>query len=147
MKTKTLFSATLAYLLVASLMSLTSSAESALHSLRAGIAIDANYSPVMANTVMQPEDGFDTDWDSQPPSIPHEVHEDKVSLSENTCMNCHSKDNYKQENSVKIGKSHYVDRDGTRLKHLSARRYLCLQCHTTQLDVDALVENTYQAEE
>lgn len=124
-----------------------SSAESKLVSLRAGVSIDANNTPVAENTVLQPEDGFDTDWDSQPPSIPHEISEDIISLSENSCMNCHSKENYKKEGSVKIGKSHYYDRDGNRLKQLSSRRYFCVQCHMTQLDVDALVENTFQGEE
>lgn len=122
-------------------------AESKLESLRSGVPISDNNTPVPVNVVLQPEDGFDTAWDSQPPSIPHEIHEDKVTLSENTCMNCHSKENYKKEEAVKIGKSHYYDREDNKLEQLSARRYLCVQCHTTQLDVGALIENTFQSEE
>lgn len=145
--TKNLYLGALILILTSSLMPLDSNAESKLHSLRAGVAIDVNNTPVIENMVLQPEDGFDTEWDSQPPSIPHEINEDRISLSENTCMNCHGKENYKKENSVKVGKSHYYDRDGDRLKQLSPRRYFCVQCHMTQLNVDALVDNIYQSEE
>jgi cytochrome c-type protein NapB len=116
-------------------------------SLRAGVAVTSVNTPVSAKAVLEPEDGFNTSWDSQPPSVPHKIDKDIVSLTENTCMNCHSKANYKKEGAVKIGKSHYYDRDGKRLKTLSSRRYFCVQCHTPQLDAKELVENTFKGED
>ena len=116
-------------------------------SLRGDVAVTSVNIPVSAKSVLEPKDGFGTSWGDQPPSIPHKIDKDIISLKENTCLDCHSKENYKKEDSVEIGKSHYRDRDGKRLKKLSSRQYFCVQCHTPQLDTEALVENTFKGED
>ena len=89
------------------------------------------------------EGGFDRSWELQPPSIPHSIEKDRISLQENTCMTCHSKENFEKEKAPEIAESHYVARDGSTLDKPSSRRYFCNQCHTPQADLAPLVENTF----
>ncbi len=92
---------------------------------------------------IQVQGGIKRNWDLQPPSIPHDIEKDRVSLQENTCMRCHNKENHEKEKAPEIGETHYKDRDGNVLTKLSSRRYFCRQCHTPQADAPALVENTF----
>ncbi len=90
------------------------------------------------------EGGIERTWDQQPPSIPHSIEKDRITLRANTCLKCHSKANFEKEKSPKVADSHFLDRNGKKLEKLSARRYFCDQCHTLQLDVSPLVDNTFQ---
>lgn len=92
---------------------------------------------------VQVQGGIKRSWALQPPSIPHDIAKDRVSLQENTCMKCHNKENHEKEKAPEIGETHYKDRDGKVLTKLSSRRYFCRQCHAPQADAPALVENTF----
>ena len=89
------------------------------------------------------EGGFDRSWDLQPPSIPHDIEKDKISLTGNTCMKCHSKENFEKEKAPEIGESHYKDRNDKVLDKISSRRWFCNQCHTLQVDTAPLVDNSF----
>jgi cytochrome c-type protein NapB len=87
---------------------------------------------------------FDRSWKQQPPSIPHKVNKDEITLQVNTCLRCHSAENFKKEKAPKIGDTHFIAADGSKSDKMDMRRYFCNQCHTPQLDVDPLVENTFK---
>ncbi len=123
---------------------LTQSAVADVKSLRGENDLDKAATMYEKKKQKKVEGGIARTWDLQPPSIPHSVEKDRITLRSNTCMKCHSKANYKKEKSPMVGDSHFLDRDGKELEKLSARRYFCNQCHTLQLDTSPLVENTFQ---
>lgn len=88
--------------------------------------------------------GFERSYKEQPPMVPHEVDKYEVDLKVNGCLKCHSPKTYEKEKAPKIGDSHFLDRDGNRLDHVSSRRYFCTQCHAPQMDGQPLVENAFQ---
>jgi len=112
-------------------------------SLRGDNNLDVEAQMFEKKKPIQVQGGFKRSWDLQPPQIPHDISKDRVSLQENTCIKCHSKENHEKEKAPEIGKSHYLTRDGKELTKLSTRRYFCQQCHAPQADAPALVENTF----
>jgi cytochrome c-type protein NapB len=84
-------------------------------------------------------------YEQQPPLIPHKIDGYRIDFKKNRCLECHDRPFYKEENSPKIGDSHYRDREGKQLKHISMGRYDCIQCHVPQADAKPLVENTFQS--
>jgi nitrate reductase (cytochrome), electron transfer subunit len=93
--------------------------------------------------VVTKEGGFKRSWKLQPPSIPHKISKERINLDENSCLRCHSPENFKKEKAKEIGASHYVDDAGKPAGKLNGHRYFCTQCHTTQVDAAPLVENTF----
>ncbi len=86
---------------------------------------------------------FDRNFDDQPPVIPHKTESMTVNLKKNKCLDCHSDENYKEEESPKMSSTHFFTRDDKRLSEMSPRRYFCLQCHVPQADKEALIGNTF----
>ncbi|MEW5889242.1 MAG: nitrate reductase cytochrome c-type subunit [Pseudomonadota bacterium] len=83
----------------------------------------------------------------QPPLIPHAVDNfDEITLEENQCLSCHGPDKYKEKEAPRIGDSHFLDRDGNKLRSVSMSRHNCTQCHVPQTDAPPLVENTFKGE-
>jgi cytochrome c-type protein NapB len=87
--------------------------------------------------------GFERSYKEQPPMIPHGIEKYSVDLRQNGCLKCHSETTAKKENTKPTPESHFLDRDGNKLDHLSSRRYFCTQCHAVQLEGAPLVENTF----
>jgi cytochrome c-type protein NapB len=87
--------------------------------------------------------GFDRDWETQPPLIPHAIDKYSIDMRQNGCLKCHSEATAEKEKTKPTPESHSLDRDGKQLEGLSARRYFCTQCHTPQLSGAPLVENTF----
>ncbi len=87
---------------------------------------------------------FERSWKQQPPTIPHKIEKDEITLQVNTCLRCHSADNYKKEKAPKVGDSHFVAADGSKSDKMDMRRYFCNQCHAPQLNVTPLIENTFR---
>lgn len=86
-------------------------------------------------------------FSTQPPVIPHATANfDDINLEENQCLGCHGPEKYKEKKAVKIGDSHFYDRDGNKLPEVSSRRHNCVQCHVPQVDAPPLVENTFQGD-
>lgn len=86
---------------------------------------------------------YDRNFDLQPPLVPHKSAYMKITLTKNRCLNCHSNANYREQEADKMSGSHFMTRNGKRLKTLSPRRYFCKQCHVSQVDAKPLIQNTY----
>lgn len=112
-------------------------------SLRGAHDLDAPAQAIEKKKQKKMDGGFERAWDLQPPSIPHSIEKDRITLKENTCMKCHSKANFEKENAPEIAESHYIARDGSELEKPSARRHFCNQCHTPQVDAEPLIENVF----
>jgi len=112
-------------------------------SLRGGNGLDQSAASIEKKKQAIQSGGFERSWELQPPSIPHSIGKDRISIKENTCLTCHSKVNFEKENAPEVGESHYYDRAGNVLEKISTRRWFCNQCHTPQVDAAPLVNNTF----
>ena len=112
-------------------------------SLRGFHDLDKEAKPIEKKKQFKISGGIEKNWVLQPPSIPHSIEKDRITLQGNTCMKCHSKENHEKEKAPQVAESHYKTRDGKTLKKLSTRRYFCVQCHTPQADAKPLVENIF----
>ncbi len=134
---------TVASLIAALTLGLAAHAE--VRSLRGDRPIDAGAQMFDKKRPKTLEGGFKRAWKTAPPAIPHSIDKDRITLEDNSCMRCHSAENFKKEKAPKVGDSHFLAADGTKLKDISARRYFCNQCHVPQMDAKPLVENTFSA--
>lgn len=112
-------------------------------SLRGFHALDKGAKPVEKKKQFKVSGGIEKNWELQPPSIPHGIEKDRITLKGNTCLKCHSKANHEKEKAPGAPESHYKTRDGKTLEKVSTRRYFCVQCHTPQADVKPLIENIF----
>ena len=112
-------------------------------SLRGSNDLDNTALAIEKKKQLKKTGGFDRAWELQPPTIPHDISKEKISLKGNSCMKCHSKENFKKEKAPEIGESHYTARDGSVLEKPSSRRWFCNQCHVSQTDAQPLVGNTF----
>ena len=112
-------------------------------SLRGFHELDKEAKPVEKKKQFKISGGIERNWALQPPSIPHSIEKDRITLNGNTCMKCHSKANHEKEKAPQTPESHYKTRDGKTLEKLSTRRWFCVQCHTPQADVKPLVDNMF----
>ncbi len=86
-------------------------------------------------------------FSTQPPVIPHSIENfDEINLETNQCMDCHSAATHEKKKAPKIGDSHFVTRDGTKLPEGSAARHNCTQCHVPQVDAPPLVDNAFRGD-
>jgi cytochrome c-type protein NapB len=83
-------------------------------------------------------------WDKQPPVIPHRVDGYQVDKNFNKCLDCHARAKTDFSQAVPVSETHYIDRDGKVLPHVSTRRYFCMQCHVAQDPVAPLVGNRFR---
>jgi cytochrome c-type protein NapB len=85
-------------------------------------------------------------FEGQPPLIPHAVRNfDEITLEENQCMSCHSREKSKEKNAPVVGDSHFINpATGQKLAAVSMARHACVQCHVPQVDAPPLVENRFQ---
>ena len=114
-------------------------------SLRGDYGLDKPAKPIEKKKQFKSGDGIERNWKLQPPSIPHSIEKDRITLKGNTCLKCHSKANAEKEKAPAVSESHFVTRDYKVLDKLSSRRYFCNQCHVPQADVKPLVENSFEA--
>lgn len=84
-------------------------------------------------------------YQQQPPLIPHAVDNfDEITLEENQCMTCHSKETFKAKNAPVVGESHFTNpATGQKLASLSMARHNCVSCHVPQVDAKPLVDNSF----
>jgi len=113
-------------------------------SLRGSNSLDKLAKPVTKKKQIKTADGIERNWELQPPSIPHDISKESITLKGNTCLKCHSVANHEKEKAPAVSKTHFVTRDKKVLNKLSSRRYFCRQCHAPQADVKPLVENTFE---
>lgn len=144
---KTLASAVMAAVLVASGMNLAQAADAAapvkLEGLRGGTPITRDNAPT---PIKQERDHgpSDRDFVQQPPLIPHTIQGYQITKNYNKCMDCHAWQKTKESGATKVSVTHFKTRDGQELDNISPRRYFCTQCHVPQTDAKPLVGNTFQ---
>jgi cytochrome c-type protein NapB len=109
-----------------------------------GAPLDSPSSVPEKHKVEVVQGGFARAWATQPPMIPHAIEKYDISLRQNGCLKCHSTETAEREHTKPTPPSHFLDRDGNKLDHLSSRRYFCTQCHAPQVGGSPLVENTFE---
>ena len=104
---------------------------------------DATRPPVLGNAanndVRRPRN-----YELQPPIIPHRVDGYQVDKNFNKCLDCHARAKTEFSQAIPVSSTHYIDRSGKLLDHVSTRRYFCQQCHVAQDPVQPLVGNSFQ---
>ena len=104
---------------------------------------EKTHAPVLRNwvnnDVRQPRN-----YDAQPPIIPHRVDGYQIDKNFNKCLDCHARAKTELSQAIPVSETHYIDRNGKVLDHVSTRRYFCLQCHVAQEPVQPLVGNSFQ---
>ena len=136
--------AILTTLVGAAILTLSSaSVQAEVTSLRGSNKLDSPANAIEKFKQNKVQGGIERSWELQPPSIPHSIDKDRITIRENTCLKCHSKANFEKEKAPEIAESHYIARDGSTLEKPSARRHFCNQCHAPQVDTDPLVQNTF----
>jgi nitrate reductase (cytochrome), electron transfer subunit len=84
-----------------------------------------------------------------PPQVPHNIASYlPITSSNNKCLSCHDDPDMMGKARGKgiatpMPESHYHKADNGSLT-FSEKRYVCVQCHTPQADVDELVGNTFK---
>ena len=99
--------------------------------------------PAKAKVIL-PEKEYERAYKQQPPLIPHKVEKTRISLKKNQCLKCHSELNHEDLKAPMVSKTHFINRKGERLGHVSTRYYFCTQCHAPQVDKPPLVENEFR---
>ncbi len=137
----------LKYALVFSLVILTLQTSSVMaeqvYSLRGTVGVDELSEMIPNRRSMAVDGGIEVNYEDQPPVIPHNIDKTRITLHENSCLDCHSKENQKITNAVRPPKSHYRTREGNKLRQISTGRYFCTQCHVPQAYTKPLVNNDF----
>lgn len=115
-----------------------------IYSLRGQVDVDELSEVTPNHRTMAVDGGIDVNYDDQPPLIPHSIDKTRITLHENSCLGCHSKENQKHSNAVRPPKSHYRTRNGKKLNTITTGRYFCTQCHVPQAYTNPLVKNTFK---
>ncbi len=118
-------------------------AQNGVESLRGVQAIDTNSKAPQARQWQGKTDPIARNYKQQPPLIPHKSQSFKINLKSNKCMGCHVIDSLEKSGAPRPSETHFVNRDGKKLDHISALRYFCTQCHVEQRDAVPLVGNDY----
>ena len=104
---------------------------------------DATKPPLLVNAVND-DARRPRNFDMQPPTIPHRVDGYQVDKNFNKCLDCHARAKTAFSQAVPVSETHYIDRSGKVLDHVSTRRYFCPQCHVAQDPVRPLVGNSFE---
>lgn len=131
--------------LVTSVTGLVGQASAEVMSLR-GAEVPAMVQAPTLLRFIRDKENVDRTFEEQPPVVPHENEKYTISLKENKCLDCHVKQEGKEEaKSVEMSESHFMDRDGNKLDKPSGARHFCTQCHVPQMDLQPLVGTNFQA--
>jgi cytochrome c-type protein NapB len=112
--------------------------------MRGTTPIPAKTRPPLLGNAVNNDERRPRNYDLQPPTIPHRVDGYQIDKNFNKCLDCHARDNTAFSHAIPVSATHYVDRTGKVLRHVSTRRYFCMQCHVPQDPVRPLVGNTFQ---
>jgi len=118
-----------------------------LESLRGVATLDETKKAEAMKRVLKDKNPIARNYVHQPPLIPHQTRGYKVNLNSNKCLTCHGWKYAREAGATKVSLTHFETRDGKTLSDVSPSRYFCMQCHVTQADAPALVENTFEAVE
>jgi nitrate reductase (cytochrome), electron transfer subunit len=105
--------------------------------------LEATQPPRLSNWVND-DNRMPRNFAQQPPVIPHRVDGYQIDKNFNKCLDCHARGKTELSNAVPVSATHYKNRDGKMLDHVSTRRYFCQQCHVAQDPVRPLVGNSFR---
>ena len=118
--------------------------EATVDAMRGPVAIpDTTVPPLLGNAVND-DMRRPRNYEWQPPIIPHRVDGYQIDKNFNKCLDCHALARTEFSHAIPVSSTHYIDRNGVVLDHVSTRRYFCMQCHVAQEPVRPLVGNSFQ---
>ena len=112
--------------------------------MRGATPITATTEPPRLGNQVNDDNRVERNYSTQPPIIPHRIDGYQVDKNFNKCLDCHAKARTEFSLAVPISPTHYIDRSGKTLDHVSTRRYFCMQCHVPQDSARPLVGNSFQ---
>jgi len=108
--------------------------------------IDQETSPPRLGNQVNDDHRLPRNFSQQPPVIPHRIDGYQVDKNFNKCLDCHARERTTVSQAIPVSATHYIDRSGKRLDHISTRRYFCKQCHVAQEPVQPLVGNRFRGD-
>lgn len=108
--------------------------------------IDQETSPPRLGNQVNDDHRLPRNYSQQPPVIPHRIDGYQVDKNFNKCLDCHARERTTVSQAIPVSATHYIDRSGKRLDHISTRRYFCKQCHVAQEPVQPLVGNRFRGD-
>lgn len=115
--------------------------------MRGPTAIDRETTPPRLTNTVNDDQRIKRNYPDQPPVIPHRVDGYQVDRNFNKCLDCHARAKTAFSQAVPVSSTHYIDRDGKLLDHVSTRRYFCQQCHVAQEPMRPLVGNRFRGDD
>jgi cytochrome c-type protein NapB len=115
-------------------------------SMRGSVPIPEPTKPPRLGNAVNDDNRLPRNYSLQPPIIPHRVDGYQVDKNFNKCLDCHARAKTEFSQAVPVSATHYIDRSGKVLDHVSTRRYFCQQCHVAQEPVKPLVGNKFKGD-
>ena len=113
---------------------------------RGATPITATSEPARLGNAVNDDNRLKRNYSYQPPIIPHRIDGYQVDKNFNKCLDCHAREKTDFSQAIPVSKTHYIDRNGKVLDHISTRRYFCKQCHVAQESVPPLVGNGFRGD-
>ena len=114
--------------------------------MRGPTPIIATTEPPRMGNAVNDDNRLKRNFSYQPPIIPHRIDGYQVDKNFNKCLDCHAREKTDFSQAIPVSKTHYIDRSGKTLDHISTRRYFCKQCHVAQENVAPLVGNGFRGD-
>ena len=138
------FRAAIAALSLAATVAWADTSTKVVDAMRGPVPIPDEARPPLLHNAVNDDVRRPRNYDLQPPTIPHRVDGYQVDKNFNKCLDCHARGKTEFSQAIPVSSTHYVDRNGKVLDHVSTRRYFCPQCHVAQDPVRPLVGNSFQ---
>jgi nitrate reductase (cytochrome), electron transfer subunit len=113
---------------------------------RGATPITATTQPPRLGNAVNDDQRLKRNYSAQPPVIPHRIDGYQVDKNFNKCLDCHAREKTALSQATPVSATHYIDRSGKVLDHISTRRYFCKQCHVAQEGVPPLVGNAFRGD-
>ena len=114
--------------------------------MRGSVPIPVETRPPRLGNAVNDDNRLPRNFSLQPPVIPHRVDGYQVDRNFNKCLDCHARAKTEFSQAVPVSATHYIDRSGKVLDHVSTRRYFCQQCHVAQEPLKPLVGNVFKGD-
>lgn len=114
--------------------------------MRGPLPITATTVPPRLGNAVNDDKRLQRNFSQQPPIIPHRIDGYQVDKNFNKCLDCHAREKTALSQAIPVSPTHYIDRSGKVLDHISTRRYFCKQCHVVQENTLPLVGNGFRGD-
>ena len=121
-------------------------AEPLVDAMRGPVPIMETTAPPRLGNSINDDNRLKRNYSQQPPVIPHRIDGYQVDKNFNKCLDCHARERTAFSQAVPVSETHYIDRSGKVLPHISTRRYFCQQCHVAQEGVPPIVGNGFRGD-